>query len=56
MIRVVPLAGTWIETGGDKEKFWKILVVPLAGTWIETKPVILHQSETIRRSPCGNVD
>ena len=34
--RVVPLAGTWIETGEADRRHLKVIVVPLAGTWIET--------------------
>ena len=36
MIRVVPLAGTWIETRISTYGTWSDSVVPLAGTWIET--------------------
>ena len=33
---VVPLAGTWIETGLGVDEDPLKSVVPLAGTWIET--------------------
>ena len=35
-VRVVPLAGTWIETFSPLKNGSKVSVVPLAGTWIET--------------------
>ena len=36
-LRVVPLAGTWIETGSySRCRTRQTRVVPLAGTWIET--------------------
>ena len=35
-IKVVPLAGTWIETSAAKADENPQHVVPLAGTWIET--------------------
>ena len=34
--KVVPLAGTWIETAFPDEEYQQKRVVPLAGTWIET--------------------
>ena len=34
--RVVPRAGTWIETGGERQQQHQSFVVPRAGTWIET--------------------
>ena len=34
--KVVPLAGTWIETVVSEPSTTRIDVVPLAGTWIET--------------------
>ena len=33
---VVPLVGTWIETGKPEQNILTALVVPLVGTWIET--------------------
>ena len=36
MIAVVPLVGTWIETGTSLRIRPERIVVPLVGTWIET--------------------
>ena len=53
---VVPLAGTWIETGGTSGQAEERTVVPLAGTWIETLNLLCNKQRHPRRSPCGNVD
>ena len=42
---VVPLAGTWIETGVGEGELSQIIVVPLAGTWIETADLDQHISQ-----------
>ena len=56
MIAVVPLAGTWIETGYTGTANPNHKVVPLAGTWIETTGKVKEGCEALGRSPCGNVD
>ena len=38
---VVPLAGTWIETGTRLYPGQNTSVVPLAGTWIETNVIAI---------------
>ena len=39
--RVVPLAGTWIETSESERARMIMEVVPHAGTWIETRSYIM---------------
>ena len=55
-VRVVPLAGTWIETKWQRIYEDMFCVVPLAGTWIETKKLLVNACGLSSRSPCGNVD
>ena len=56
MIAVVPRAGTWIETLCQRLRAALVCVVPRAGTWIETIQPTVKKIQTLRRSPCGNVD
>ena len=53
---VVPLVGTWIETGFFHGNAYPLVVVPLVGTWIETPILAASQAALICRSPRGNVD
>ena len=47
-VRVVPLAGTWIETPVFRLMIDRHPVVPLAGTWIETpKKRSKRQKQTV---------
>ena len=53
---VVPLAGTWIETGGNTSGREHYIVVPLAGTWIETIFTQTRPKTRSSRSLRGNVN